>query len=61
MKISLRRQSTGHECKRTPQGVGDASEGSISFPKPRDKAKCLGPGAQTKEVAVPGFLCLVHS
>lgn len=51
MKISLRRQGTCHECRRTPQGEGDARKSNVSFPKSRDKAKHLGAGAQTKEVA----------
>lgn len=59
MKISLRRQGTCHECRRTPQGEGDARKGNVSFPKSRDKAKHLGAGAQTKEVAGrPRLLCL---
>lgn len=60
MKTSLRRQGACHECKRTPRRLGDARQGNASFPKSCDKAKCLGAGAETKEVAVPGFLCLVH-
>lgn len=38
----------------------DVRKGSISFPKPRNKATCLAAGAETKEVAVPGFLGLMH-
>lgn len=59
MKISLRRQGTCHECRRTPQGEGDARKGNVSFPKSCDKAKHLGAGTQTKEVAGrPRLLCL---
>lgn len=60
MKILLRRQGTCHECIGTPQRLEDARKGSISVPKPHDKAKCLGAGAETQEVALPGFLGPMH-
>lgn len=60
MKISLRREGTHHECKRTPWRLGDARKGGVSFPKSCDKANRPGAGPETKEVVVSGFFCLVY-